>query len=346
MAAFRRSHILLHNPSMNLEIALEGGAITDFHLNNGNLNPLTFAFSRDQMPERNRNGAPYRGHFLCLGRWGEPSNGEKKSGLPDHGQFANQYWQSTDSGHNFVSMFAESTLEGLRVERQIHLHEKLPLYGCSETVFNNQPLGKIFNMVQHPTIAAPFLDTSTRVFCNAEKGFPFLHYREIEKYTSVWPSAVLSDKSIADLSYSTNSITDVHSFVVDSTSELGWIIAYTPENNLLLGYLWKRSDYPWINMWRDFDGEKIRYRGLEFGTTGVHQPFPEIMAAGCYEVYGEKVFNYIDSGESVTKKFCSFQVKSSGKINKIEKLFLLENRIEINCGAENFSLELPAGFNF
>src|SRR5687768_16229753 len=81
------------NQSVSITIDLFGGAITDLHLRGYRLNPLAFRFSKEQMPENNRSGAVYQGHFLCLGRWGSPSGGEIKKGMPNHGQFANIMWE-------------------------------------------------------------------------------------------------------------------------------------------------------------------------------------------------------------------------------------------------------------
>lgn len=341
MAAFRRTEIILHNPSARLQIALNGGAITNFHLCSDNLNPLTFRFSKEQMPERNRNGAAYQGHFLCLGRWGEPSAGEKAAGLPDHGQFANQEWQSDDSSSLYVHMFANSKLEGLSVDRRIELHPEQAIYQCTETVHNPAALGKIYNMVQHPTIAAPFLNQDTRVYCNAAKGFHFLHHRDIELFRSDWPMAKISDQTETDMRNSLPSETSVHSFIVNPTDEWGWVLSWSPANDLLLGYIWKRSDYPWINLWRDYDGGMIRYRGLEFGTSGVHQPFSEIMNAGCFEVFGQKTFNYIDAGEYRTRKFWSFLVKPSFRINDDIKASVNEDMVYLRCAESELSFRLP-----
>lgn len=340
--AYKRKEIILHNSSSRLQIALDGGAITNFHLTADNLNPLTFRFSKEQMPERNRNGAAYQGHFLCLGRWGEPSAGEKLAGLPDHGQFANQEWLSDDSSSTYVHMYANSKPEGLSIDRKIELHPEQAIYVCTETVQNSTPLGKIYNMVQHPTIAAPFLNQETLVYCNAEKGFHFLHHKEIEQFSSIWPMAKISDQTETDIRNSLSSETSVHSFVVSPADEWGWIVTWSPASELLLGYIWKKSDYPWINLWRDYCDGMIRYRGLEFGTSGVHQPFVEIMNSGNYEVFGQRTFDYIDAGEFRERTYWSFLVKPSFKISDQIDAYIDGGRLWIVSGDSRMSFDLPA----
>ena len=52
------------------------------------------------------------------------------------------------------------------------------------------------------------------------------------------------------------------------------VTAFTPSQGLLLGYLWPRCHYPWVSLWCSSTDGEPRARGLEFGTTGLHQPFP------------------------------------------------------------------------
>ena len=126
----------LQNAIASLEVDLEGGAITSFEMIDQRINPLEFSFSEEQMPENNRAGAPYKGHFICLGRWGSPSAGEIQKGVPHHGQFANMVWK-TESRHSLeLQMSASSELEGLAVQREIQMHPHSPVVAVKETVEN------------------------------------------------------------------------------------------------------------------------------------------------------------------------------------------------------------------
>src|SRR3546814_2588285 len=57
-------------------------------------------------------------------------------------------------------MEVDCPLEGLRVRRQLRLDRRNAVFAIEETVHNIAPLGRLYNMVQHPTLAAPFLDES------------------------------------------------------------------------------------------------------------------------------------------------------------------------------------------
>ena len=152
------------------------------------------------MPENNKEGAPYQGHFLCLGRWGEPSEGEIKAGLPNHGQFANILWNAKERKQiNILEMAATAPLEGLFIKRKIILGKQDPVYSVREVVENINPLGRLYNMVQHPTLAAPFLDETTIIDCNASAGFDQAFYKEINSNTIHWPFAKDNKQNEIDL---------------------------------------------------------------------------------------------------------------------------------------------------
>lgn len=171
MPRIEQTKLILSNSSCSVETDLYGGAITDFHLPDSKINPLSFRFSRDQMPENNKNGAPFQGHFLCLGRWGPPSEAELKQGIPYHGQIAGIPWKAGSSKSLKLDMEAFGPLEGLYINRTIQLDEQYAIYCVNEEITNERVIGRLFNIVQHPTIAAPFLDRFTVVNCNASTGF-------------------------------------------------------------------------------------------------------------------------------------------------------------------------------
>ena len=105
--------ISLANETCLLSVDSFGGVIVDFHLvGEEKVNPLSFAFTKEQMPDNNREGAPYRGHFLCAGRWGLPSEGEIKRGIPNHGEAANIQWQA-EQKDKCILMQANAKKEGL-----------------------------------------------------------------------------------------------------------------------------------------------------------------------------------------------------------------------------------------
>ncbi len=328
-----KSHSLikLGNNKTIVTIDLFGGAITDFHLKNSDTNPLSFVFSKEQMPANNKEGAPYQGHFLCLGRWGSPSAGEIKAGLSNHGQIANVLWNAEKNISQInLEMNATAPLEGLSIQRKIVLDEEQPVYAVKEVVNNMNSLGRLYNIVQHPALAAPFLDETTIIDCNASAGFDQAFYKDISNNTIQWPVAKDNNQNEIDLRKSSQPYNAVFSFIIKKDAEYGWITAFSPKHNLLFGYTWKRSDYPWIHLWQHYTNGIIQYRGLEFGTAGIHQPFNEILNTSTI-LFGEKTFAFIDAGEYISKKYFSFIYNTDPGFEGVKDIRILNDQIQIKA---------------
>ncbi len=365
------SHIIsIGNETASLSVDLYGGGITDFHLQDGGINPLTFKFAPKNMPEHNRSGASYRGHFICLGRWGPPTAGEIKAGIPDHGQAANMIWTHNDihskqspppscavasakahrapvchpetdkagaaagvcssaSTYQEIQINVLTPLEGLKIERTIQLDKHSAVFKVDEHITNINPLSRLYNMVQHPTIAKPFLTKSTVVNCNADIGFNYLMSAKPSDHAAKWPYGAIENGGKMNVSKPDKPYSSVFSYTIKKGDEFGWITAYTPEFNLLFGYVWRRKTYPWISLWQDFDGGQIRYRGLEFGTTGMHKPYKQIIEEGNHEVFGERSYLLIDAGETQQKSYIGFMLKTPGEFSEMSDVSFANDQISI-----------------
>lgn len=332
--------VKMFNETAALTLDLYGGAISAFQLNEYPVNPLSFKLPVENMPRNNRNGAPYQGHFLCLGRWGQPSEGEIKAGIPNHGQPANMLWKTQNESTDQVIMEVTSALEGLQVRRAIQMEPKSAAYAVKERVTNINPLGRLYNIVQHPTLAAPFLNEDTVINCNAQMGFNNVFSKKPEQHCCNWPNGICEDGRKINLSKPKRTYNSVFSFIVNRTDKYGWVTAYSPTHQLLLGYIWLRKDYPWINLWQDWSGKQIRYRGIEFGTTGIHQPFQQIIADQNMEVFGEQTCRFLDAGAEISNGYISFIQYVGADFEGVECVSVESEEISISAGSVDFRINI------
>ena len=177
-------------------------------------------------------------------------------------------------------MSAELPLAGLKVARSIRMAQDQAIFAVAEAVTNTRHLGRVYNIVQHPTIGPPFLDESTRVDANGTRGFmqetpmPTPEDPEVR-----WPYALKKDGTEVDIRGLTDDAAPaVVSYIIDE--EYGWTTAINASAGLLIGYIWPVAEYPWFDAWRHVRDGKPFARGLEFGTTGLHQPSPVLLEKG------------------------------------------------------------------
>jgi hypothetical protein len=332
--------VRLDGETAQLVVDLRGGGIVDFHLRDQALNPFRWEEPGDAASSRPK------GHFLCLDRWGAPSTAEQKNGMPFHGEAARVTWQIRRPPHPegdwiVAEMEAALPLAGLKIERRVQLSKRNAFFTVREAVTNTQRLGRVYNMVQHPTIAPPFLDESTVVDANARKGFmqsnPLPNPEEPSVY---WPQA-LKDSQPVDVRFLRGDPDpNVVSYTLDT--EHGWTTASNAARGLMLGYLWKSADYPWFNIWRDVANGKPAARGLEFGTTGLHQPYSVLLAKG--RIFDRPLFQYLDAGQTVTRTYATFLLKLPADYRGVADLSYTAGRLVLTeRGGAGRSLALRVG---
>ena len=195
-------------------------------------------------------------------------------------------------------------LASLKVVRSIRMAQNQAVFAVAEAVTNTRHLGRVYNIVQHPTIGPPFLDESTRVDANGTRGFmqetpmPTPEDPEVR-----WPSALKKDGTEVDIRHLTDDASPaVVSYIIEE--EYGWTTAINASKGLLIGYIWPEEEYPWFDAWRHVRDGKPFARGLEFGTTGLHQPSPVLLEKG--QIFGRYLFHYIDADETQVFTYANF----------------------------------------
>lgn len=295
--------VTLENKNSVVTISLEGGAYTDFHLKENHLNPISWKQEDSTQP-------PFRGHFLCFDRWGPPSEGEQKNGFKHHGEAIDQVWDLLKE-HEQTGDYIESCMRcilpmgRLQLTRCVQLSVDQPLLKVTEKIENLNKFGRIYNIVQHVTLAPPFLDRNTLFDNNTEIGFEDKEDGSLnqEKPVMKWPHATYKKQRI-NLRQFQHEWPRVSSFKFRDKEKLGWTTACNTGKNLMIGYVWETQDYPWVNYWRSMNnGSPIAF-GIEFGTTGLHEPFPVIAKKG--KIFGLNIYDFIDANEEKEKSFLAF----------------------------------------
>jgi uncharacterized protein (TIGR02246 family) len=292
-----RRSIVLDGAKSRLVIDILGGSIVQFELKDHGLNPLRWANTGPTDQARQMS------HFLCLDRWGLPSEAEAANGMNGHGEAGRVEWDVVADDDSSAHMSAVLPMAGLRVERQVQVAADGNWFHVTETVTNQNKLGRVYNMVQHPSIGAPFLDETVVVDSNASRGFSRGgSMPEPEVPSALWPKRPTADGTVDLRHLSGDDTNDVTSYIIEEGT--GWVTAANPSKGLLIGYIWETEDYPWLNIWRRAENGKPLARGLEFGTTGLHEPYPTLIKKG--EIFDRPLLDFLDASESHTRSYIGF----------------------------------------
>ena len=252
--------------------------------------------------------------------------------MPFHGEAPRVGWRvvsqpSLQGDKHIAEMSASLPLAGLDLTRRIRLSTNAAFFVITERVTNRNKLGRIYNMVQHPSIAPPFLDERTLVDANARRGFmqssplPNPEEPEVE-----WPHALNNGRPVDLRHLAGDQAPDVVSYTIDD--EHGWVTASSVASGLLIGYIWKTSEYPWFNAWRDTNSGRPAARGLEFGTTGLHQPFPVLVKKG--RIFDRPLYAYLDAGESEARSYACFLFRIPQDYKGVARVTYANGRLRLD----------------
>ncbi len=323
---FKDNFMKIGNNTSVLEINLNGGSITDFHLKELPINPLNWRSRDTTMP-------PFMGHFLCFDRWGPPSEGEKANGLLHHGEVNTLVWDVLTepgeiNGRLTCSMTCTLPVGGLKLTRKIEMSEDEPLFFVTEEITNLNKHGRIYNIVQHVTLGPPFLDTTTLFDNNAGRGFENKENGSPDQEEPVlrWPEAYHDGEKIS-LRQFLSEWPRVSSFVFNRNDRYGWVTACNPDKRVMIGYIWETEDYPWINFWRSMENNTPVAFGMEFGTTGLHEPFPVLAKKA--RIFDRNIYDFIDAGEVITKSYTAFLAEIPDDYKGVDKIDMSGSLITI-----------------
>ena len=223
------------------------------------------------------------GHNLCLDLFGGPSHEEALAGLTVHGEASVDRYDIAESPGK-LHLRLTLSLAQLEFERTIELHDQY--VRIHETVENLARTDRPLAWTQHVTLSPPFLDPATTQFrasltrsIVSELEFGSHDYlRPAAEFE--WPMAPRSDGGQADLRqmHKTAPASGYTAHLADLQSDQAWFVAFAPQFRLAFGYIWNRSDFPWLGIWEEncsrqaspWDGREVA-RGMEFGVS----PFPE-----------------------------------------------------------------------
>lgn len=309
--------VKIENNSILLLLNLNGGSYFDFQMKELPINPINWRGSKP-------GELIFMGHFLCFDRWGPPSPAEKDNGFVHHGEVNTVLWEllgapQIEDNRSTCSMMCQLPMAGLLLTRNIELSADEPVFFVTEKIKNLNRNGRMFNIVQHVTIAPPFLDKSTLFDNNTLQGFEDRNDGSPDQDNVIlkWPMA---DHNGAKVNLRQFEVPwpEVSSYMFDQNEEYGWVTACNPEKNLMLGYIWETKDYQWINFWRSMENGIPKAYGMEFGTTGLHEPYPVVAKKG--KIFDRNLYAYIDANEIICKSFTAFLAKIPEDYKGVERI--------------------------
>ena len=323
------------NDKLAVTVSVEGGHIASILHRGAGINPLWVPIWPSLEPsayEAARHSeygvgneakllAGILGHNLCLDLFGGPSEDELAAGMYTHGE-ANLASYAIHEENGAVSMRCVLPQAGLQFERVLRLPAGSDVLQIRETVTNLTACDRPIAWTQHVTLGPPFLErgvtqfrapgTRSRVI---ESDFTEGRGAQTTGADFDWPLCPRKDGGQIDLRvYTAEPVSaGFTTTLMDPHRERAFFLAFHPKTKLLFGYIWKRSDFPWLGRWEEnhlrthkpWLGKSLTL-GMEFGAS----PFPESRRQMIErrELFGVPGYRWLPAMKSATVDYCAFAV--------------------------------------
>ena len=274
------------------------------------------------------------GHNLCFPYWGDPSVEEYKAGMTYHGETGVVRWtklsERSNHGRIELTLAADLPESKTRFVRTLVLILGEPVVYFEGRAENLAALDRPVGWCEHVTVGPPFLKKGVTIFdASLTRG---RNLGGSSRKELLWPNGEAD--GLIDLRRVRNIERSgfVNNFLVDPAGKFGYFVAINPEAKLLIGYLFRRADFPWLNLWEanepaTKDQPTMLARGLEFSNTPTHGSFKALVQTPT--LFGVPAYEWLDARSNLVKKFCAFSTKVPDRFLGVQEIKVVKGQLEI-----------------
>ena len=357
-----RGAVRLANESIELVLLKGGGSLVSVTLADDpeRVNPMWDSLRADReqgRPERLTGGI---GHFVCVDGFGQPSDAERAAGVEGHGEAHRLEWSTEFAGLERGELVLRQVVALPRVREE--LRREIRLRPGESVVYVKSRLTSLLdfdrpvNWAEHATIGSPFLERGvTVVDMSANRAMTRpreeaqrngLRHRLVSGQEFAWPLAPARSGGPLDLRAA-----PVESHSLDHTGhrmdpEADWafVTALHPRKRLLLGYLFRPREFPWLQTWEFYPREGVLARGLEFGTQAFDLPRREVVTAG--RLFGQLLYRWLPARETIEGGYVMFWTRTPEGFQGVDSVQWRDGKLTIEDRRSEQKLVLAASGEF
>ena len=338
-----RRGLVLANDRIELTVLTQGGSMANLVLRDDPelLSPLwnPMRMAREAGRKTTESGT---GHFVCVDGFGPVSPEEQAAGLPGHGEAHRQPCEVRYSGRQDKTLILTLAAE-LPLARELFTRT-FRLVDGENIVYVESELESLLGFdrpvcwAEHATIGAPFLEPGkTVVDMSARRGKTRSHesgassppHRLASFLDFTWPEAPAVDGRTVDLraAPANPNSGDHTTCLMDPDRKLVFVTALHTGKRLLLGYLFKREEYPWLQNWEHYPADLKMARGLEFGTQPFDLPRREVIQTG--SLFDTPVYRWLPAKSKIRTSFILFYTRAPEGFARVDDVSLEQGKLVI-----------------
>lgn len=246
------------------------------------------------------------GHFVCVDGFGPVSKEERAAGLPGHGEAHRVPWDVVSSEKT------GATIGGPFLEQ-----------------------GKTVSEMSARR-------ASTRSYAS-EAVDPPDHHNLADDKEFMWPMAPTVDGSLIDvrIAPTITPVMDQTTSLMDPSRRLVYVVSFHPGKQALFGYVFRREEYPWTQMWDSYQGEgKRSSRGMEFAAQPYDLPRREVIES--HAMFDTPAYRWLPAKSTIGTSFVMFYTRTPDGFTQVDDVVLENGTLTIEDRAAGKKIVLKA----
>jgi hypothetical protein len=336
-----RPVLAISNDRLTLGVRLQGGAIVEMVLNDdpNKVNPLHARL----------------GHFVCVDGFGPVSPEERNAGLPGHGEAHRVPWEvvssERNSGTTTVKFSATLPLVHEVFRRTMRMVDGENVVYVESELQSLLAFDRPINWGEHATIGPPFLEagktvvemSATRAMTRSyESQTETLPHRLTSFREFTWPMAPGRNGEFIDVrpTPTTTPVGDHTTSLMDPARRLVFVTAFHANRRLLLGYVFRRAEYPWTQLWEFYPGDDRSARGLEFASQPFDLPRREVIQTNA--MFDTQTYRWLPAKSTIGSAFLMFYTRTPDGFRKVDDVVLDGGTLTVLDRTSNITVVLTA----
>jgi len=354
---YNRPVYFIANDKLEVSLVKQGGSMLRIRIQDDpqGLSPYGNPEMVPQVPDNRKLQGTMVGHFVCVDGFGNPSPEERRAGLNMHGEAYLEPWKLLSSekrGATTTVKFAVSlplvqesftrVLQMVDGENVIYIDSELE----SQVAFD-----RTANWGEHPFLFSPFIEAEktvvdmsgtrarTRTYPGGRGGgrVPFTQGTDF-----TWPMVPGTDGKPIDLRAAPLGVvwTAHTATLMDPSRKLAWVTIMNTGRHYLLGYVFRREEYPWVQNYMQYTQDAWLGRGLEFATQPFDLPHRDMVEMN--RMFDAPVYRWLPAKSKIASRFLLFWVRSPEGMTRVDDVRLEDGKLIVEDHAAGKTLTLAA----
>jgi hypothetical protein len=298
------------------------------------------------------------GHFVCVDGFGPVSPEERAAGLPGHGEAHRVPWDLIVSEKKDGTLTVGFT-SSLPIVQEV-FRRTIRLVDGESVIYVDSELDSLLgfdrpiNWGEHATIGGPFLEQGKTVTeMSARKAMtrsyeseavnPPQNHRLADFKEFVWPIAPTATGETTDIRIAplVTPVMDQTTSLMDQSRRLVFVASFHPEKRAVFGYVFRREEYPWLQIWDNYPGAgRNSSRGMEFATEPFDLPRRDVIQTNA--MFDTPTYRWLPAYSRITSSFVMFYTRTPDGFSRIDDITLEAGKLTIEDRTSRRTIVLAA----